>query len=697
VLPSRPALRGFRKERAKVQPNKMQNEPPLKLVPTGVLDDNDGGIDSPKNRGARVAAIIADTSGPTNSKITKSEPMVEAVIPQNPYGRKVIEAEPGRPLKDIAKYAGAKSMAGLETVRKGLVGIAADTLGTGTKLKLDEILEKRKAKKAKNAQLKAMSKDERAKKAEQEKIQAQYDEVMKYKNPSVYIAQRRVRTLPFLPSIPVGAWNNLRLRFMRDDDKKVNYISRKIGEGAAWAYADKKGLDVSFDAKNKKSSVKESVKDAVSSKTTKTNMSMEDFQAQIDAYKKTPPLSRWAKRVLGANKGFSLDSSLDAKSNGRLVRDELGSEEKFYAYQVALGKISAEDAYKLLPQTAVKETPKPAKANDEATSNNKEMMFTQNSDDPNKLDVLGKDDNGQWIMDTVSKDDVIYDGDNPIGLKSENSATKHNGIVGDDQGITLSDPFAEKSPDGVCAEAASTNTGGSCPVGIDVSEKHDQAVPKMESDVTPVQATDVESVNTTIDMPHKSDKENMALMSAGAEAAQTIAPLDNVKTVEKTQPAEVGGSEAPSATGERAKSKTARVVERAKETADTLNTQDTGIVNDPQIREVPESELVAQPQQSNEEMREAVKEKLTELTATSEKISDVEREGGIVFKHLDTSKPNPLANLVQDTVVHEDLSERVEVKKTEEISPTKSEKIDFWAHKNVHQAMRHMKAPKPSQ
>jgi hypothetical protein len=89
------------------------------------------------------------------------------------------------------------------------------------------------------------------------------------------------------------------------------------------------------------------------------NINTVDFDKLVNQYKSSPPVGFWTRKMLGTGKkGMIGDSSKTAQNNGRLLKDYIGDDQKFYAYQVALGNIKKEDALKLLGATG--ETPKPA-------------------------------------------------------------------------------------------------------------------------------------------------------------------------------------------------------------------------------------------------------------------------------------------------------------------------------------------------
>ena len=75
---------------------------------------------------------------------------------------------------------------------------------------------------------------------------------------------------------------------------------------------------------------------------------MKSFEELCQDYAQKSPVSWWERKMLGEGAQPFLDSSRDAKSNGQLLRDWLGSDEKFYAYQVARGKISPQEAQQAL-------------------------------------------------------------------------------------------------------------------------------------------------------------------------------------------------------------------------------------------------------------------------------------------------------------------------------------------------------------
>jgi|GEM_PF-6990498 len=197
--------------------------------------------------------------------------------------------------------------------------------------------------------------------------QAIYDKIMSYARPKGYFESKLplkdrfwLRALGYC-----GDWGKQR---------QLNIVGNKLGEGAEVAYADIKGIELQEGSYSitrqkartpdkdvvetpEKAAVSQNEPEKKPTKEKTPKMSLEDFQAQIEAYKEKPPISWWTAKMLGFGKSMSptLDSSQDAKSNGRLLRGELGSDEKFYAYMVARGKLSAEQAYKLLPKSGQKE------------------------------------------------------------------------------------------------------------------------------------------------------------------------------------------------------------------------------------------------------------------------------------------------------------------------------------------------------
>lgn len=74
-------------------------------------------------------------------------------------------------------------------------------------------------------------------------------------------------------------------------------------------------------------------------------MDTAEFDALVAQYKTKAPVSWWTRRTLGTGKKGKIgDTSVDAKSNGRLLRDYMGDDTKFFAYQVALGHMTKKEA-----------------------------------------------------------------------------------------------------------------------------------------------------------------------------------------------------------------------------------------------------------------------------------------------------------------------------------------------------------------
>jgi len=163
------------------------------------------------------------------------------------------------------------------------------------------------------------------------------------------------RIFPFLKSLqPVGRRNfevplsrDVRLDKAQDQKSGFQRLMERIKQTSLYKRLENGRYRVLNDSKKTKVAESDTQIEMPQAQKTQNQTAFADLVKQ---YQQKSPVSKWEKIMLGTGSVPFLDASRDARSNGRLLLDSVfgGDKTKFYAYQVAMGKIQEMDALKNL-------------------------------------------------------------------------------------------------------------------------------------------------------------------------------------------------------------------------------------------------------------------------------------------------------------------------------------------------------------